>query len=250
LTNPLARILPAIRIGDPWHFTEGSATEVTEMIATITLEWLATEEETASGGGEEVVRLRTDDGTINCRFHPAPATPAGSAAVIWVGGAGGGLFGPAGGMYPRLAEALVPRGIASLRLDYRYPNKLLPCVLDVLLGIAWLGERGLGRVALVGHSFGGAVVIAAGEESPEVVGVAALSSQTHGTGTVSQLSPKPLLLIHGSDDEVLPDLCSRDIYRRARDPKEMRIYACRHGLDECREEVDRDLLEWLQRVLR
>lgn len=217
------------------------------MAESISLELLAVEEEPASDGGEEVVRLRTDDGTVDCRFHPAPA---GEAAVIWVGGAGGGLFGPAGGMYPRLAESLVADGIASLRLHYRYPNDLFPCVLDTLLGVAWLGTRGRGRVALVGHSFGGAVVITAGVESPEVVGVAALSSQTYGTRTVAQLSPKPLLLIHGSDDEVLPDLCSRDIYKRARDPKEMRIYACRHGLDECREEVDRYLLDWLRRVLR
>lgn len=217
------------------------------MAEAISLELLAVEEEDASDGEEEVVRLRTDDGVVDCRFHPAPT---GDAAVVWVGGAGGGLFGPAGGMYPRLAESLIPHGIASLRLHYRYPNDLFPCVLDTLLGVAWLETRGRGRVALVGHSFGGAVVITAGVESAEVVGVAALSSQTYGTRTVAQLSPKPLLLIHGSDDEVLPDLCSRDIYKRARDPKEMRIYTCRHGLDECREEVDRYLLDWLQRVLR
>ncbi len=34
---------------------------------------------------------------------------------------------------------------------------------------------------------------------------------------------KPLLLIHGADDEVLPPLASDDIYRRAQEPKRMVI---------------------------
>lgn len=198
--------------------------------------------------GVEALRLHTTDGgTIECRFHQARP---GDAAVIWVGGAGGGLDGPAGGMYPRLAGKLVPEGVASLRLHYRRPNDLDACVLDTLLGIAYLGARGRTRVALVGHSFGGAVVVTAGAESPEAVAVAALSCQTYGTGAVGALSPRPLLLLHGSADEILPDLCSRDLYRRAGQPKEIKLYPrCRHGLDECRDEVDRDLTGWLLRAL-
>jgi alpha-beta hydrolase superfamily lysophospholipase len=212
----------------------------------VSLELHAVEQGPTIDGVEEV-RLVTDDGVIDCRFHPAAV---GSAAVIWVGGAGGGLDGPAGGLYPRLAGRLVPEGIASLRLHYRRPNDLEECVLDTLLGVAYLGTRGRARVALVGHSFGGAVVIAASVESPAVVAVAALSSQTYGTRHVSRLSPRPLLLLHGDSDEVLPASCSHDLYRRAGEPKEMTLYpGCRHGLDECREEVDRDLLGWLRRVL-
>jgi alpha-beta hydrolase superfamily lysophospholipase len=197
--------------------------------------------------GVEEVRLVTDDGVIDCRFHPAAQ---GSAAVVWVGGAGGGLHGPVGGLYPRLAERLAAHGIASLRLHYRQPNELEACVLDALLGIVYLGTRGRSRVALVGHSFGGAVVVTAGAESPAVVAVAALSSQTYGTRHVARLSPRPLLLLHGDADEVLPPSCSHDLYRRAGEPKAMKIYPrCRHGLDECREQVDHDLLAWLRRVL-
>ncbi len=158
--------------------------------------------------GAEIVRLHTDAGTIDTRYHPADM---GDVAVLWVFGAGGGLGGPAGGLYPRLAAHLAPLGIASLRLDYRRPAELLPCVLDVLVGIAYLATRARGRVVLVGHSFGGAVVIAAGAASPAVIGVAALSSQTAGAGHVGQISPRPLLLIHGTADEILPDRCSRDL---------------------------------------
>ena len=197
--------------------------------------------------GVATLRFHTDGGTFDGRFHEAPE---GRAAVIWVGGAAGGLDGPAGGLYQRLAERLAPERIASLRLDYREPNDLDSCALDALTGVAYLESMGRTRVALVGHSFGGAVAITAGVENPEVAAVAALSSQTYGTGAVSYLSPRPLLLIHGTDDEILPDACSRDLYNRARQPKEMLLYpGCRHGLEECRDDVDRDLHAWLKKVL-
>lgn len=202
--------------------------------------------------GEEVngispLRLRTTAGDIECRLHHASA---GEAAILWVFGAGGGLGGPAGGLYTRLAEQLRPRGVTSLQLDYRRPGYFRECVLDVLLGVGYLTAQGKKRVVLVGHSFGGAVVITAGVISEAVIAVAALSSQTSGTETVSELSPKPLLLIHGTDDEVLPDTCSRTLYARAGDPKQIILYpGCRHGLDQCREELDRDLRKWLEEVL-
>ncbi len=195
----------------------------------------------------EYLGLRTDTGTILCRWHTAMA---GDAAVLWAFGAGGGLNGPAGGLYPRLATRLAVEGVASMELAYRHAGDLDQCILDVLLGVTYLGRIGRTRVALVGHSFGGAVAIAAGTMSPAVVGVAALSSQTYGTVAVDQLSPRPLLLVHGTQDQVLPDRCSRDLYRRAREPKELILYpGSGHGLDECREELDRDLLRWLRAVI-
>lgn len=198
--------------------------------------------------GAETLVLHTDGGPIDCRFHPAET---GDAAVLWVFGAGGGLGGPAGGLYTRLATRLAPTGVASLRLDYRRPAALIPCVLDVLVGIAYLGSRGRSRVVLAGHSFGGAVVITAGAVSPDVIGVAALSSQTAGTAQVGNISPRPLLLMHGTADEILPDACSRDLYQRAGEPRRLLLYDnCRHGLDDCRDDIDRDLLDWLQEVVQ
>ena len=74
---------------------------------------------------------------------------------------------------------------------------------------------------------------AAGALSAEVVAVVAMSSQTYGTDLAPQLSPRALLLVHGTADKILPDVCSRDIYARAQEPKELRLYpGCRHGLDE------------------
>jgi hypothetical protein len=183
----------------------------------LSLELRAAEQGSTVEGVEHLV-LQTDAGPIPCRLHTARE---GNSAVLWVGGAGGGLDGPAGGLYPRLAVRLVRDNIASLRLHYRQPGHLHACVLDTLLGIVYLGTRGSTRVALAGHSFGGAVVITAGALSPAVVGVAALSSQTYGTEAVGAVSPRPFLLMHGTADGVLPDTCSRNLYQRAGEPKRL-----------------------------
>src|SRR5437868_4103966 len=92
--------------------------------------------------GAEALRIQTNRGIIIARLHSA----ASEKAVIWVGGAGGGLDGPAGGMYPRLAQILVSDEITSLRLHYRYPNDLEECVLDTLLGVEFLKNRGKTKI--------------------------------------------------------------------------------------------------------
>ncbi len=194
------------------------------------------------------VQLNTNHGMIPCRLHPVQG---GHLGVVWVGGAGGGLEGPAGGMYPRLAEQLVGDGIASLRLSYRKANFLTDSVLDLLLGIHFMENHGYNRLALVGHSFGGAVAISAGAMSESVVGVATLSTQNAGTNLVDELNGRYLLLIHGQADLVLDDFASREVYQRAHQPKRILLYPnCGHGLDECRQQVDRDLTGWLKQVLQ
>jgi len=59
-------------------------------------------------------------------------------------------------------------------------------------------------VALVGHSFGGAVVIRVGVASPAVATVAALSSQSYGTEDVASLAPRPLFLATNSSLHIEP----------------------------------------------
>lgn len=195
---------------------------------------------------QEVV-LRTSGGRIATRLHVALE---GEAGILWIAGAGGGFDGPAGGLYPRVARRLAEEGITSLRLHYRYPNRMTASVMDVLLGIEYLRSLGRTRIVLVGHSFGGGVAIAAAIGSEVVAGVVALSSQTLGTNAVARLSPRPLLLIHGLADEVLPAVCSQYIYSRALKPKRMLLYpGGRHDLDGCRERLEADLTTWLRDLL-
>ena len=198
------------------------------------------------GPGVDRVTIETNRGAIDCRLHD---TDQPDAAVVWVGGAGGGLKGPAGGLYPRLASTLQLEGTGSLRVDYRQPSQLAACVLDTLMGVAYLQSLGYQRFILVGHSFGGAVVIMAGVQLDAVVGVATLASQTAGVAVVSDLAPRPIFLAHGPADHVLPVSCSRELYARAKDPRELKLYeGCDHSFEECRQLLEDDLLAWMRGV--
>jgi pimeloyl-ACP methyl ester carboxylesterase len=189
------------------------------------------------------VTLRTNRGDVETRYHPAPGATRGT---VWVGGAGGGLDGPACGLYPEACRRLQRDGVAGLRLHYRRPNYLEECVLDTLLGVEFLAEEGIQRVALIGHSFGGAVVITAASFSDRVRAVVPLSTQTHGADLAPRVAPRAMLLVHGTNDRVLPDACSRAVYAAAGEPTELVLYpGAGHGLDEAREELMDLLVRWI-----
>lgn len=192
------------------------------------------------------VLLHTTRGDIHTIVHSgADPQRRTNKAIVFVWGARGGFDGPAGGIYGRLAEALKD-DVTSIRVDYRLPNVLTECVLDTMAGLSFLSATGHTDVALVGHSFGGAVVIAAAPLSPLVKAVAALSSQTFGASNAAAVSPRPLLLAHGGADTRLPPRCSELIYEWAQEPKELIIYPdAEHGLNECADELQAMLQGWL-----
>ena len=193
-------------------------------------------------GGNLRVLIATSRGEIRAVLHPCATAPG---AAIYVGGAMGGFEGPANDLYGRLADRVRPQ-LSGLRLHYRRPGEFEECVLDVLAGVSFL--RGLGAtggIALVGHSFGGAVVIKAGELADAVAGVAALSPQLHGTRTVDRLA-KPLLLVHGMRDGILDHGASEDIHARALEPKRLVLYAeADHTLSQSAVDLEDLLAAWL-----
>jgi pimeloyl-ACP methyl ester carboxylesterase len=175
--------------------------------------------------------------------------PDATVGAILVGGALGGFSGPGGTVYPDLAQALAGRGVGTIRLHYRRPNDLAECAMDVLLAVAWWKQRGVEAVVVAGHSFGGAVAISAGVVIPEVAGVVGLASQTAGTEGVEHMAGKPLLLIHGDSDPVLPHICSENIYARAGEPKDLVILpGCGHLMTEAAGEILARLEEWIPAV--
>ena len=192
--------------------------------------------------------LRTRRGAVECLLYEAPGA---KAAALLAGGVGGGFDTPARGLYPQLGEALLHQGLFTLRLKYRHPADLTESVRDVLAGVDFLVEHGLERVALVGHSFGGAVMIDAGAQSPWVSTVVGLAPQSYGTEAVSELPPRSLLLVHGLADTVLPPSCSRSIHERARGKKALELLpGAGHMLDEAAERVFPLVRDWLLRELR
>ncbi len=186
------------------------------------------------------VEITTDRGMTAGILNAAPNARGG---MIMVGGAGGGIHGPAG-IYEPLAERLSAAGISALRLEYRYPDYLNECIYDVLAGLEALGRQTVDKIALLGWSFGGAVVITAGAMSAKVVGVATVASQSYGADA-SGLDHKSLLLIHGSGDAVLPDTCSHQLYEQAHEPKELVLYpADDHGISHHASEMLDKIYGW------
>lgn len=190
------------------------------------------------------VRLITSQGAIHCRYYPIENA---EKAVIWVGGVGGGWDTPAQGLYPLLCEKLRIHAIASLRIRYRYPTQLKAAVLDVIAGISYLQEQGIKYIGLVGHSFGGAVVIQAAAQSPAVCTVVTLATQGYGTDPVPELATRcSILLLHGMKDEILSPYCSQTVYQNALHPKHIIFYPnAHHGLDEAADEIYQVVQDWI-----
>jgi dienelactone hydrolase len=133
-----------------------------------------------------------------------------------------------------------------LRVNYRDPRSLQESVLDTLVGISFLAGTGHTDILLVGHSFGGAVVITAAPLSDKIRAVIALSSQTFGARKADKVSPRPLLLVHGQGDTRLSPQCSEQIYEWAEEPKELVLYpGAEHGLMECKDELRVLLTGWI-----
>lgn len=198
------------------------------------------------GLGQGLV-FQTSRGELKGILHQVEGSEQG---VIWVCGARGGFGGPGPGTYARLAESFKEQNITSLRLDYREPNSIDECELDLLAGIAFMKALGHKPVVIVGHSFGGAVVIAAGVAASHVKGVVSLSPQTFGANMAGMLSPIPLLVAHGQADTRLPPRCAEQIYEWAKEPKKLVLFeGAEHRLEECRDELETLLSDWIPETL-
>lgn len=197
--------------------------------------------------GEEIAGARrlainTTRGPIAMVLHAAPEP---GRAALCVCGAIGGFDGPSM-LYARLGLEMPAQGISIARLDYRQPNEFGECMLDAMAGVTFLAGLRNQKIALIGHSFGGAIAINAGTLSPAVTTVIALSSQLAGAHVVGDLAPKPLLLIHGTHDTILSHESSQAIYDRAAQPKTIElIEGAGHGLSEAPDRVFDLVQRWL-----
>jgi pimeloyl-ACP methyl ester carboxylesterase len=199
--------------------------------------------------GARHLKLRTTRGEIPIIVHApqahSPAAEGPGRAVLCISGALGGFDGP-GKLYVRLGQELPSVGITVARLNYRMPNEFGECVLDTMAGLTFLKAMQHERAALIGHSFGGAVAINAGTLAPIVTTVVAVSSQLAGAHVVAELAPRPLLLLHGTADTILPHECSERIYDRAQEPKSLKLFpGVGHRFTEAADELLETVRDWL-----
>jgi pimeloyl-ACP methyl ester carboxylesterase len=198
----------------------------------------------------ELIKLDTERGEIACRYYSPHTHRPTSVAVVYLTGVGGDWGTPAIGLYPRLCGSLVKIGINGLRIRYRHPTDLSESVFDTLAGVAFLQEEHRTKaIGLVGHSFGGDVVIQAAVTASDIVStIITLATQRYGAADgVSKLKQgASALMIHGTDDKVLPVYCSQQVYQQAHEPKQIIIYeGAGHGLDEVSEKVYELVHSWL-----
>lgn len=201
------------------------------------------------GDGFESVIIDTSRGKVECRYY---ATKNTDKAVIMVGGIGGGFDTPANGLYPRLCTELLGSGISSLRVRFRHPTDLAEAVMDVLVGIEFLKGEGVTGFGLIGHSFGGAVVVQAAHNENAVKTIVTLSTQSFGISPISNLAGGvSVLLVHGDEDKTLPPGSSIYAYSLAHEPKKLSIYeGAGHSLDEVSDQVCIEVKKWIENYLK
>lgn len=141
-----------------------------------------------------------------------------------------------------------------MRLDYRLAANSPNCTSDIIASLNYLSQHYRSkRFVVVGSSFSGSPCFSAAADEPERVrGVATIASQTANTAGVAMLSPRPLLLLHSTDDTVLAASCSETLCRQygTGGSCELKLFeGDDHGLAKHAPEVEGMLLAFVERVL-
>ena len=166
--------------------------------------------------------------------------------LVTCGGGMGSLLGPADALYHDLGLAFAEAGIGTIRVGYRKPNDLSRCVHDVSAAADLAGRRGARRFVVMGHSFGGAVAIQTGAVlGRHCRGVVTLSTQSAGCEIAPELGDTPLLLFHGTHDEILPPQTSAVVQALAGHGEVILLPGAGHMLTDASDEIRERLVEWI-----
>jgi fermentation-respiration switch protein FrsA (DUF1100 family) len=146
------------------------------------------------------------------------------------------------------------RGFNLLIFDYRGFGRSegsvdrAGTVLDAIAAIDFALARDPHRTVVFGHSLGGAIGLVAAASRPAVRAIAVestfysyraaarcavpalgfmvpllVSDGFDPVDALPQIPPRPLLVIHGTDDEITPFQLGRELFDRAEDPKTLRV---------------------------
>lgn len=208
------------------------------------LDALAVQEQEIDDGLTQI-EIYTMSGLLRLWWHgPRDA----ERVVVACGGAMGGTLGP-GRLFHRLGRTLTEAGVGTIRVDYRVPNDLPSCTHDAAAAADWAARMGARRMITMGHSFGGAVAIRLAVALDEhCAGVVTFATQSAGCEPADQLGDTPLLLIHGSRDELLPVQAS-EMVRSLADHGELDVIeGAGHLFDEHGDQLHARVETWLASV--
>jgi len=225
------------------------------------------------------VRFKSKDGTaLHGWFVPVQGKLAGKAKGTGGSPPGGGGWG---GTIVGFNLGRVAAGYNGLTYDYRGFGKSdgkvdrRGMVDDVQAAFDYVVERAdvdPGRLISLGHSLGGAKSLVAISERPVKglravitdaafasyqamarriggeVGARLVTDELAPKDSVAKLAPLPLLIVHGTNDEVVPFAQGRQLFEAAHEPKTMfAVKGGHHGDSLLRNEgaYRKKLLEWL-----
>lgn len=201
----------------------------------------------------ETIRIPSGDGELSAWvFEPVDATPENT--VMFCHGNAGNLENHAD-----FVTFLPHHGFRVLLFDYQgygestgsFPSRHSTYT-DVLAAVDYTSGR-WGRPWLMGHSLGASLAIVAGAERKDSIqGIVAMAPFTSYRAAaravlggnpvtytlfwplgffvkrnldpidaVGEVSPLPLLLVHGEDDEIIPPKMSQELFEAAREPKQL-----------------------------
>jgi alpha-beta hydrolase superfamily lysophospholipase len=195
----------------------------------------------------------------------APREPS-EACVILCHGLFGSMYSP---KYVELAEELGRRGVSSLRFNHREEAQASLALRrkDLEEMVTLTRSLGYRKIGLMGSSLGGCVVLLFSSLVKDLGAVAAWATpcRLKGLGELEREEEKydllgsvgriraPLLLLHGSEDELVPLWHSMELFRRASSLKVLLVVAgADHrftGERERRVAVE-FTAEWLERRLK
>lgn len=155
-------------------------------------------------------------------------------------------------LHARHVAWLPKLGFAVLVFDYRGYGRSqgsvtrAGTVADAIAAVDFALLRDPARTVLFGHSLGGAIAICAAAERPAVRAVIAestfpsyrrvaaasapllaalvplfVSDGEDPVQVVQQIAPRPLLVIHGTDDHIVPVALGRELFEAASEPKQL-----------------------------
>ncbi|MGK0202237.1 MAG: fermentation-respiration switch protein FrsA (DUF1100 family) [Planctomycetota bacterium] len=157
-------------------------------------------------------------------------------------------------LHARYAEWMPKQGFAVLVFDYRGYGKSEGSptrdgtIADALAAVDYALARDPNRTIVFGHSLGGAIAIVAGAQRQAVRAVVAESTfpsyraiaaasapaldilvplfVSEGQDPITYLpvlTPRPLLVIHGEDDHIVPVALGKKLFEAASEPKQLWI---------------------------
>jgi dienelactone hydrolase len=190
------------------------------------------------------LEIFTTRGLLTILWHGSRSA---QSVVLLCSGAGGGVLGPADGLFQDLGTVFARHDIGTLRVGYRRAGDLDLCLLDVLVAADLATRSGARRFVVVGHSFGGAVAIQTAVVLGRcTAGVVTLATQSTGCEVAERLQNVPMLLLHGDQDELIPVMASGLVHQLAGGHGNLVILrGCSHSMGESAREIRRNLVPWI-----